>query len=88
MNLGKDEASAGPFGCSSDCLAICVHELREMVRSPRPPSLGNSTPELGIAGKFERRISVSVWTPSSGPCGLPIGWAEGRVVDSNRRLLL
>jgi len=87
MNLGKDEASAGPFVCSSDCLAICVHELREMFRSPWPLSLGNSTPELGIAGRFERCISVSVWTANSGPSGLPIGWAKG-IVDSNRRLLL
>ena len=38
MNLGKDEAPAGPFGCSSDCLAICVHELRETFRSRRPLS--------------------------------------------------
>ena len=50
MNLGKDEASAGPFVCSSDCLAICVHELRETFRSPWPLSLGNSTPELGSPG--------------------------------------
>jgi hypothetical protein len=38
MNLGKDEPRQVHMGCGSDCLAICVHELREMFRSPRPLS--------------------------------------------------